>query len=181
MRIYTKTGDRGETGLLGGKRVSKSDLRIEAIGALDELNAAIGILRAQKPDKKTGIILKQIQNDIFNIGAEIADSRPRAARLSRKTASANVKILERTIDKIEKKLPPLRNFILPGSTLFAAHGHMARTVCRRAERTFVSLNEKMPQNPHILKYINRLSDLLFMLAREDNANAGEPETLWKNK
>lgn len=182
MRIYTKTGDKGETGLIGGARISKADLRIEAIGQIDELNANIGVLRsilrqaalrrsavpamAGRPqdDKGRDDILEQIQNDLFKIGAELADMRP---QMKKTITAKHASFLEQRIDELEAKLPELHKFILPTGTPFSAHAHLARTVCRRAERTLVALHTKVPMNPDILIYINRLSDLLFMLSRED--------------
>ena len=179
MRIYTKTGDRGETGLIGGKRVSKNSILIHAIGGLDELNAGIGILVSLSTQNgKFAPLLAQIQNDIFSMGAEIADTRP-----ARKIYinNSHVTALERKIDALEEKLPPLRNFILPGGTLFAAHAHMARAICRRAERDLAALNKKMRVNPNTLAYLNRLSDLLFMLARADMHYKRKKEILWVGK
>jgi cob(I)alamin adenosyltransferase len=172
MKIYTKTGDRGTTSLLGGKRVSKTDPRICALGDLDELNAWLGVLKTlpksrllRRPSTSLRVprndknILEQTQNDIFLICAEIADARPsKAQRISEK----NVKVLEKHIDELEKKLPPLRKFVIPGENPFSAYAHLARTVCRRAERTIVALK---PKNVNIIPYLNRLSDLLFILAR----------------
>lgn len=176
MSIYTKSGDKGETGVLGGRRISKNSLRITAIGEIDELNAVIGMMQTQKLMENTAEILQQIQNDLFMIGAELADPEDKGtAPLFKAT---NAEKLEHWIDEREKKLPPLKNFILPGGTPFAAYAHLARAVCRRAERAVVTLHEKEPTNQQIIIYFNRLSDLLFMLARENNLEKKQKETLW---
>lgn len=177
MRIYTKTGDRGETGLLGGARVSKTDLRIHAIGDVDELNAMLGVLRTLKPKPNTQTLLQHIQNDLFLLGAELADAR--------KTGKINgieethVKFLEHAIDERDARLPELRNFILPDGVPFSAHAHLARAVCRRAERAVLALHKKSPLNPRLLIYLNRLSDLLFILAREEMQRKKKKETIWR--
>lgn len=182
MHIYTKSGDKGETGLLGGRRVSKSDCRIFTIGAVDELNAYIGVLGTQTTTKKTAALLMQIQNELFRIGAQLAD--PDGKFTKNPIGGKEVAALENYIDALEKKLPPLKNFILPGGTAFSAHAHVARAICRRAERQVVVLQEKtskekIPLDQHIIIYLNRLSDLLFMLAREEMFEKGKKETIWK--
>lgn len=182
MHIYTKSGDKGETGLLGGRRVSKNDCRIFAIGAVDELNACIGIMRTHTTAEKTDTLLTQIQNDLFQIGAQLADAEGKFTK--NPIGEKEVAALENYIDALEKKLPPLKNFILPGGTPFSAHAHFARAVCRRAERQVVVLKEKTtgekaPLGGQIIIYLNRLSDLLFMLAREEMFDKGEKETIWK--
>lgn len=182
MSIYTKSGDKGETGLLGGRRVSKSTPRIVAIGEIDELNAALGVLcalkREEKEQEKVIETLHDIQSDLFMIGAELADPEKKSPALPLQTN--DVQKLEQWIDEREKKLPELKNFILPGGTPFAAHAHLARAICRRAERTVVALHEKESINPQIIIYLNRLSDLLFMLAREDIYEKRGKEILWKS-
>lgn len=177
MRIYTKSGDRCETGLMGGRRVKKYDLRIAAIGNLDELNAALGVLISLKPTKIATVILRQAQDDLFALGAEIAD--PEGKYATAIISIANVKKLEGVIDKLAAKLPRLKNFILPGGTKFAAHAHFARAICRRAERSTVNLTRRESVRPEILMYLNRLSDLLFMLARLDAFERRKKETIWK--
>ncbi|MBI2638155.1 cob(I)yrinic acid a,c-diamide adenosyltransferase [Candidatus Peregrinibacteria bacterium] len=178
--IYTKSGDKGQTGLLGEKRVSKNSLRIRAIGNLDELNAALGVLLTLNPLKKAAEILWQIQDDIFTIGAEIAD--PEKKYVDKRIDASRTKLLEKNIDELEAKLPRLKNFILPGGTSFSSHAHLARAICRRAERCIVRLNEKENlQNEQIVIYLNRLSDLLFMLARQDNFEKRVKEIPWKSK
>ncbi len=178
MHIYTKSGDKGQTGLLGGKRVSKSNLRIATVGNLDELNAILGVLLTLNPPENMASVLQQAQDDIFVIGAEIAD--PEKKYVDSRVGEAHVKNLESSIDELEAKLPRLKNFILPGGTPFAAHAHLARAICRRTERCLVRLNEKVGlNNEHIMIYVNRLSDLLFMLARLDNFEKHTREIPWK--
>lgn len=177
MRIYTKSGDQGETGLLDGIRVPKYDLRIAAIGNLDELNAALGVLLSLGAHSKSDGILKQVQNDIFAIGAEMADVEGKYFRSG--VDISHIKKLENTIDKLEARLPRLTNFILPGGTQFAAHAHLSRAICRRAERSIVNHARRKSVRPEILMYLNRLSDLLFMLARLDMFENRIKETIWK--
>lgn len=178
MSLYTKSGDKGETGLLGGKRISKSSTRIRAIGNVDELNAAVGVLRVQKSSKKNDAILRQAQDDIFVIGMELADPARQVSAFI--ISEKHARFLEEYIDALEKKLPKLTNFILPTGTPFAAHAHLSRAICRRAEQTVVALHEKEPVNQHIIMYLNRLSDLLFMLARENLYDKKVPEIPWKS-
>lgn len=180
MKIYTRTGDTGETGLLGGVRVKKHDLRIEAYGTVDELNAVLGVVRAAHPSQRVDQILQHVQNELFAIGAELATPTPEGAHFGRIEAS-HVERLEEMIDLCETGLEPLKNFILPGGCTTAAHLHHARTVCRRAERRVVELAETSPVSPQIIVYLNRLSDLLFVLARVENARAGVPDVKWKGK
>lgn len=185
MRIYTKSGDKGETGLLGGVRVPKDDLRIAAIGEVDELNAIIGVLRSMLRRAQHDI-LKQIQSNLFAIGAELAEpdaKQKRRTRLSEQNRKSpfdenRSRVLEKEIDRMENALPPLKNFILPAGTTFSAHAHLARAVCRRAERAVVALHRKSPLNQNILIYLNRLSDFLFMLAREDMFRQKKKEEIW---
>lgn len=179
MRIYTKSGDKGETGILGGGRVSKTDARIMAIGETDELNAMIGVLRSFKLAAKTDALLEKIQNDLFTVGALLADPEKKYA-LDGVTADDTV-TLEKYIDALEDALPRLKNFILPAGTPFAAHAHLTRAICRRAERSVIALHKKSPLSAEILKYLNRLSDLLFMLAREEMHQKKKKETLWLRK
>lgn len=181
MKIYTKTGDAGETGLFGGGRVSKAHPRVAAYGDVDELNAAIGVARAAAPENLGAEVLEQIQRDLFAVGAELAAPEP--AKLAKTLAGhpigePDVARLERAIDAHEAALPPLREFILPGGTAKAASLHFARTACRRAERAVVALSHEAAVSPAILQYLNRLSDLLFVLARAANAHAGRPDVRW---
>jgi len=183
MKIYTKTGDAGETGLFGGGRVPKDDPRVCAYGDVDETNASIGFATALDPADFSLAALQTIQRDLFTIGAELAT--PDAAKLQKALArsgasigAAEVGALEDLIDAHEAKLPPLKNFILPGGTPKAAAFHLARTTCRRAERSVVALSRERQVNPSIIHYLNRLSDLLFVLARAVNQHAGRPDIAW---
>ena len=173
MKIYTKTGDLGETSLFGGKRVKKYDLRIESYGTIDELNSHIGLLRDQKIDKHTYHTLIKIQNELFSIGAMLA-TPPEKEKLksgrnrlqSTIISKDEISFLEEEIDEMESTLKPMTNFILPGGHSSVSICHIARCICRRAERIAVQLNEKQSVNKDILTYINRLSDYLFVLARK---------------
>ncbi len=177
MSIYTKTGDHGETGLFGGSRIPKDSLRIEAIGSVDELNAALGaLLASDQTTPRKGLILR-IQNELFTLGAELADPEQKA-KLKRMSAE-NIHGLEAAIDELEMKLPKLNNFILPGGTFFSAQAQIARAVCRRAELLIIKLQKKERVSLDISIYINRLSDLLFMLAREDCFDKNIPEIPWE--
>ncbi len=176
-RIYTKTGDSGETGLGDGSRISKAGARIAAIGAVDETNAAIGIARLDSADEM-GAMLARIQNDLFDLGADLCapeDGRKAEGRL--RIAEAQVERLEREIDAVNTNLAPLTSFVLPGGTALAAHLHLARTIARRAETAMVALAAEEKINEAALHYINRLSDHLFVMARAANA-AGMGDVLW---
>lgn len=176
MPIYTKFGDKGKTSLIGGAVVSKSDPRVEAYGDVDELNAVLGVAIAFSDNAVTGS-LKKIQNDLFIIGAELAAKGKKVKIL----APYRVSELEDEIDSMEKDLPPLHNFIMPGGSKTASLLHMARTVCRRAERSIVALSKKEKVNPTIITYINRVGDLLFIQARFVNYKKRFPETIWKGR
>lgn len=181
MRIYTKTGDRGETGLFGGGRVPKDHPRVAAYGQVDELNAAIGAAAATPPEALEAPLLESIQRDLFTIGAQLAASDPAAlarALSGPPLGDAHVTALERAIDRLEAGLPALQRFILPGGAPKAAAFHLARTVCRRAERAAVTLGRTEALPPAVLTYLNRLSDLLFVLARAANAAAGRGDVEW---
>jgi cob(I)alamin adenosyltransferase len=181
MKLYTKGGDTGETGLLGGRRVSKDDLRVHAYGEVDELNAHIGFALALDPPDFARALLESVQRDLFTIGAELAAPDPVkvAKHLPDPLLSQReIEALERAIDEHDAALPPLRRFILPGGTPKAAALHVARGACRRAERAVVSLARQAPMSPAILTYVNRLSDLLFVLARAANAQAGRSDVAW---
>jgi cob(I)alamin adenosyltransferase len=176
VKIYTKKGDKGMTNLADGRRVGKDFLRICAAGDVDELNAALGLCRHScDDDKYLCEILKRLQSDLFVLGADLAAAK--IAKVKRIKA-ADVKYLEKQIDEISSKLKPLKNFILPGGCETAAFLHLARTVCRRAERTIVSLAKKEKVNPEIIKYLNRLGDLLFVMARYANMEDGVREDKW---
>ena len=178
MKIYTRTGDAGETSLFDGSRVSKADSRVDAYGDVDELNAWLGLARAARLDADLDQPLVRIQQDLFALGAQLADPGERIAErvLKASLADADVERLEALIDRLESELPPLRRFILAGGSPTGAALHVARTVCRRAERRIVSL-APVP-DAVLIKYVNRLSDLLFVLARVVNHRAGVPEIEW---
>ncbi len=179
MKIYTKTGDGGQTGLPGGGRVSKDAAVAEVFGDVDELNTAIGLARtAQMPDDVESL-LDRIQSKLFDLGAEVARLGNGSASAPH-VAAADVSGLEEAIDRFDAELPPLRNFILPGGAAAAAQLHFARAVCRRAERRLVGLLRDCPAiSKEVLVYLNRLSDLLFVLARLVNVRTGRGETMWK--
>lgn len=179
MKIYTKTGDSGETSLFDNSRVSKADVRVDAYGEVDELNAGLGAARAVLGAGELGDVLDAIQRDLFAIGARLADPSSRIAERATKAAvtDADIERLERQIDRLELELPPLRRFILPGGSQGGAMLHLARTVCRRAERRVVALGAGAVE-PVIVVYLNRLSDLLFVMARAANRRAGAAEVEW---
>jgi cob(I)alamin adenosyltransferase len=178
VKIYTRTGDTGETALFDNSRVSKADPRVDAYGEVDELDAWIGLVRAGSIDADIDAALVHIQRDLFAVGAQLADP---AGKLADRVTKAfvtgdDVVRLESLIDRLEQELPPLTRFILAGGVQAGASLHVARTVCRRAERRIVALVP--PPDPLIVRYMNRLSDLLFVLARVVNRRAGHPETEW---
>ena len=179
MKIYTKTGDEGETGLFAGPRVPKDHPRIEAYGDVDELNSVLGVVRAAGPPAELDELLARIQNELFSVGAELATPDP-VKQGTNLIAEAHVVALEQAIDRFEARLTPLKQFVLPGGTQPAALLHLARTVCRRAERRVMALvhasNEPISQI--IIRYLNRLSDLLFVLARGANSAAGWADVPW---
>ncbi len=185
MKIYTRTGDRGDTTLLGGERVQKTDVRVEAFGAVDELNASLGLALARDEDRLIDhALLRAVQDDLFAIGARLAAADPEAA--ARKgtipafRTERRVSELEAWIDSLDTELEALTTFILPGGTELGAQVHVCRTICRRAERAIARLSEEQPElDQAVLPYMNRLSDLLFTLARSCNARAGRPETPWR--
>ena len=177
MKIYTKTGDAGNTGLPGGARVPKDALVTEVCGTVDELNTSLGVARAAAMPTDVDQLLDGVQSRLFDFGAEIA-------RLGSEAApgidTGHISALEQAIDRFDVELPPLRNFILPGGTPAAAELHFARAICRRAERLLVSLMREQPKlSQELLVYLNRLSDLLFVLARLVNVRAGHVETIWR--
>ncbi len=181
MKIYTKTGDDGDTALFGGGRVGKDHPRVEAYGDVDELNAMLGAARAANPMPRVDEVLVGVQRDLFGLGALLATPDPdRMARQLEKARidAGRLRELEVAIDDCESELEPLRSFILPGGTPKAAALHVARTVCRRAERRVVSLRRAEPIPEVVVQYLNRLSDLLFMLARVANRRAGAGEVTW---
>lgn len=172
-RIYTRTGDAGTTGLADGRRTPKDAARVEAMGAVDELNSALGVLLAESLPDAVRACLDNVQNDLFDLGGEL--SVPGHTIMTK----AHVGRLERELDRFNAELSPLKDFILPGGSRAAALAHLARTVCRRAERRLVTLSRKQKIAPAMLAYLNRLSDLLFVLARALNRGAGRPDVLWQ--
>jgi cob(I)alamin adenosyltransferase len=176
MKIYTKTGDDGETGLWGGLRVAKDDLRVQAYGTVDECNAALGLAQASNMPAELSAIVNQVQNQLFVVGADLAT--PGEAASIPRVGEAEVAFLEQHIDRLEASLEPLKQFILPGGTPAAAHLHLARTVCRRAERLVVGLAREESVNQQVGIYLNRLSDFLFVAARAANAQAGVDDVPW---
>ena len=172
-KIYTRTGDAGTTGLGDGTRVDKDDIRIEAFGTVDELNSVIGLLITECPGGDIGAMLTDIQHELFDLGGELCI--PGRVALH----DAQVQRLEQWLDTLNAPLAPLKEFILPGGSRAAALCHLARTVCRRAERLCVGLNKTSEVNAAGLKYLNRLSDLLFVMARALNVQAGQPDVLWE--
>ena len=181
MKIYTKTGDKGKTSLFGGKRVWKDDLRIQSYGTVDELNSIIGVAITEIKNKELKKYLSSIQHELFNLGSDLASPEYKSNKnLSiPRINGINTKRLEALIDKVDNKLLPLKNFILPGGLKGAALLHHARTVCRRAEREVISLSKIEKVNTEIKIYLNRLSDLLFVLARFENFSSKHPDIEWK--
>jgi len=180
VKIYTRTGDAGQTALLGGTRVSKDDQRVAAYGDVDELNALLGAVLAHGPGGAAAAVLHQVQRDLFALGAQLADPTTVVAARREKAAltEAHVERLEQAIDAAQERLPPLTAFILPGGAPAGALLHLARTVCRRAERALVTLHRAQPLDAVLLAYVNRLSDLLFVLARSVNHGQGRSEERW---
>jgi cob(I)alamin adenosyltransferase len=183
VKIYTRRGDAGQTDLLGGGRVAKDDRRVEAYGAVDELNALLGVCAAASTHADLRELLRGVQAALFALGAYLAS--PDAGRRERAgipgVGDADVEALEKRIDALETELAPLRRFILPGGTPAAATLHVARTVCRRAERRAVALDRAETLDPVALRYLNRLSDLLFVAARVENRRAGTPDVEWEGR
>lgn len=180
MKIYTKTGDNGQTALIGGRRVSKADLRIDAYGTVDELNSWIGLLRDQTVNDNRKELLKEIQDRLFTVGAELATDPEKALRKAMPAIVPNdVTLLETTMDTMDAELPELRAFVLPGGHEAVSYCHLARTVCRRAERLVIALNDIAPVDPLVLQYLNRLSDYLFVLSRKMAQEIGAEEVVWK--
>ena len=181
MRIYTKTGDNGDTGLFGGGRVRKSDPRVAAYGDVDELNSALGVARASPPVELFDDLLATIQRDLFSLGGHLATPDPDKVRKALEKAELDqgrIAQFESTIDQGDLELPPLRAFVLPAGSPKAAALHLARTICRRAERSVVALADEAPVPGLFLVYLNRLSDLLFTLARLANHRAGSGDVTW---
>jgi cob(I)alamin adenosyltransferase len=178
MKIYTRTGDRGETSLFGGARVAKNDPRIEAYGTIDELNSFLGVARAAWAESPIDGELARVQSDLFDAGAHLAS--PGTSRFPG-IGNERIEALEHGIDAMEAELAPLKNFILPGGTLAAAHLHVARSVCRRAERLVVALHDDTPPTESTIAFLNRLSDYLFVAARFANVRNGVPDVPWTSR
>jgi cob(I)alamin adenosyltransferase len=181
MKIYTRTGDGGDTGLFGGGRVPKSHPRVAAYGDVDELNSVLGVVRATPPSNWFDQLLESIQRDLFSLGGQLATPDPSlVAKAIAKAALSTERVgeLEQVIDQSDRELPPLRAFILPGGTPKAAALHLARTVCRRAERSVVGLSQETSVPQLFVTYLNRLSDLLFTLARLANHQSGGADVTW---
>ena len=185
-RVYTRSGDRGDTGLVGGKRVPKDALRIEAYGTIDELNAIVGLARVFNADaaadpahERIEDILKRLQNELFDLGSELATPPEAFYDGMFRVGADDVKALERVMDECQKDLEPLNSFILPGGGKVSAFLHQCRTICRRAERIVLRLGREEDIGDWPLRYLNRLSDLFFVLSRWSAKHAGEPEYLWE--
>jgi cob(I)alamin adenosyltransferase len=178
MKIYTRKGDKGMTSLIGGKRVPKYNLRIESYGTVDELNSYLGILRSFSPDENTTYVLSEVQDRLFTIGSLLA-SAPDSKMIVPDIHKEDIDLLEKEIDTMNEVLPELKSFILPAGNAEVSHCHVARCVCRRAERYIVELSENDPVEPLVIAYINRLSDYLFVLARYIGFKSGIEECAWK--
>lgn len=181
-KIYTRQGDSGQTSLYDGTRVSKNDLRMHMVGELDELNSIIGLAVSTCSHIEISFVLTIVQHHLFDLGAEIATPKesPQADQI-RCVSDKHVALLEMWIDQTSARLQPLKGFILPGGGITAAYLHTARTICRRAERTYVYIRQQLPANygSNVMQYLNRLSDLLFVLARESNRIDGRPDVPWQ--
>ena len=177
FRIYTKTGDQGKTALFGGRRVSKSDLRVDAYGTVDELNSFVGWLRDSIESPEHRAVLYEIHHRLFTVGAALA-SDPEKHPPTPDVVEEDILMLEREIDGMDAALPALKNFILPGGHTAVSVCHVCRTVCRRAERLVVALDQTEPVEPLVLQYLNRLSDYFFMLARQLGHDLGAEEVIW---
>lgn len=184
MKVYTKTGDKGTTSLYGGVKVSKNDVRIDAYGTVDELNSAIGLIRSSEIQDIYIRQLIQVQKDLFHVGAELATPKEKMylangkSRLPKLISDPDIEQLENWIDGMEDELPPLTHFILPGGNLAASHAHLSRCICRRAERITVALSDLEEIRTEVMKYLNRLSDYLFVLARKIAYDAQYEEIKW---
>lgn len=190
MKIYTKKGDQGETCLVSGEKVLKSHVRLESYGTLDELNSTLGVAishihsspKKAELTKSLGDILFQVQNDLFNIGSQLACADEKLQKKLPTITEADIKKQETKIDELTEQLPPLKNFILPGGSISSSNFHVSRTVCRRAERLCIRLrDEGTTVDPLLIQYLNRLSDLLFVVARFCNKTEGFPEVEWTKK
>ncbi|MDE6451389.1 MAG: cob(I)yrinic acid a,c-diamide adenosyltransferase [Odoribacter sp.] len=179
MKIYTKTGDKGMTSLIGGKRVPKNSIRLESYGTIDELNSYLGVIRSFVKDGLLADELVEIQSRLFDIGGHLAtDPDNQAIKIQLGVNEASIQLLEKAIDRMDAEVPPLKYFVLPGGNQIVAFCHVARTVCRRAERRMLDLAENSNVDESVLKYINRLSDYLFILSRKMAHDAGMEEHKW---
>ncbi|PWJ59521.1 cob(I)alamin adenosyltransferase [Dyadobacter jejuensis] len=179
MKIYTKTGDQGTTSLIGGTRLSKAHIRIEAYGTVDELNAYIGLLRDQPVNEKRKELLKEIQDRLFTIGSHLASEPDQQKKVLPDLLEDDLVLLEKEMDLIDSQVPKLRAFVLPGGHSSVSFGHVARTVCRRAERAVILLKQQEEVAEIVIRYLNRLSDFLFMLCRSMTHELGSEEVQWK--
>ena len=179
MKIYTKTGDKGTTALIEGTRLSKAHVRIDAYGTVDELNSYIGMLRDQPVNEARKDLLKEIQDRLFTIGSHLASESDQKKKILPDLLDEDVALLEKEMDLIDTQVPPLRAFILPGGHTSVSFGHIARTVCRRAEREVIHLQQKEEVEPIVIRYLNRLSDYLFMLCRVMTHELGIEEITWQ--
>jgi cob(I)alamin adenosyltransferase len=183
-KVYTRTGDQGKTSLIGGTRVSKAHLRLETYGTVDELNSVIGVVIASLPGsaRELQMFLQRVQSDLFDLGSHLACEDVELRKKLPLIHEEHIEELESLMDDYSSTLPALKNFVLPGGSLAAAHAHIARTVCRRAERYCVALSESATDGVHveplIIRYLNRLSDYLFVLSRKLNHESGQAEVLW---
>lgn len=180
-KVYTRGGDKGKTSLVGGQRVSKTCIRLEAYGTIDELSAHLGLLAAELPEGHEQMMVERIQNCLFNVCTNLATDQSKTPLYpSAHLPEGEIALLEQEVDTIMHELPEAQGFILPGGTREAAQAHVCRTVCRRAERRIVALSEEADVSPEVQQYINRLSDYLFVLAKKLNFIAGKQEKIWQN-
>lgn len=180
-KVYTRGGDKGKTSLVGGQRVSKACIRLEAYGTIDELSAHLGLLAAELPEGHEQMMVERIQNCLFNVCTNLATDQSKTPLYpSAHLPEGEIALLEQEVDTIMHELPEAQGFILPGGTREAAQAHVCRTVCRRAERRIVALFEEADVSPEVQQYINRLSDYLFVLAKKLNFIAGKQEKIWQN-
>ena len=179
MKIYTKTGDKGQTSLVGGTRVSKTELRIEAYGTVDELNSCVGLVRDQAVNNDRKDILKEIQDRLFTIGSILASEPEQTKKRIPDLHESDIELLEKEMDRMDESLEPMRFFILPGGHQSVSFGHLARTVCRRAERMVIRLSQETEVDDLVIRYLNRLSDYLFVLCRMMIKNLNVEEISWK--
>jgi len=181
MKIYTKTGDQGKTSLFGGTKVFKNDARLNAYGTIDELNSYIGLVRDVTSDNKRRNILLSVQETLFDAASTLASESERALSMVPKVGQEDIELLEKEIDQMEAALTPLKSFILPGGHIYVSYCHIARTVCRRAERETIHLTQETEVDPKIIMFLNRLSDFLFVLSRKIAAELEVEEVKWKGK